>query len=404
MNKSRYQSITYVPYKQKLDGEIRGDHIEIVHEGQKITGVIMEREFRSIIVDITSPYWNASKGIALRDYHSSSLVFYDSHHKWAAKDLLLNLYLDCKHAYENADPAFWENELYSKFYLREYVPYDELSDDERFYGPQIAKEDMDLYYESREHINWPDLCNSYKRKRLHFIGKLNEEDERNFPDSSVRGNMVEIMHEGQKVRGEIVKRDSFELQVRIRYPYDGIVESASVNNEPYPPYHIRYKGFDYEAGDLAAKRVLRQIYRRCRTMQKHLDDLLAGYEEYKKLMALEEEKEDRKKANLELQEANKKLSEIRDDLREGKIRPEDYRELRRPFAVKKTQMQRIVKIDRRAIYNEAFKKVINIPVFKVPHKYIFDVVENPEIIRGKYSLESVPPWFSMKLKSHEYTY
>jgi len=109
------------------------------------------------------------------------------------KDLLLNLYLDCKHAYENADPAFWENELYSKFYLREYVPYDELSDDERFYGPQIAKEDMDLYYESREHINWPDLCNSYKRKRLHFIGKLNEEDEKNFPDSSVRGNMVEIM-------------------------------------------------------------------------------------------------------------------------------------------------------------------------------------------------------------------
>jgi len=85
MNKSRYQSITYVPYKQKLDGEIRGDHVEIVHEGQKITGVIMEREFRSIIVDITSPYWNASKGIALRDYHSSSLVFYDSHHKWAAK-------------------------------------------------------------------------------------------------------------------------------------------------------------------------------------------------------------------------------------------------------------------------------------------------------------------------------
>ncbi len=404
MNKSRYQSITYVPYKQKLDGEIRGDHIEIVHEGQKITGVIMEREFRSIIVDITSPYWNASKGIALRDYHSRVFVFQDYHHEWTVKELLLNLYLDCKHAYENADPAFWENELYRKFYLRKYVPYERLSDDERFYGPQIAEEDMNFYNESREHINWPDRCNSYKRNRLHFLKKLYEEDEKSFPDSRVWGNIVEIMHEGQKVRGEIMKRTADELKVRIRYPYDGITETSALEPHRYPPQQSRYKGLDYEPGELAAKRLLRRIYRRCRTMHMHLNDIIAAYDEYKELMALEEEKEERKEALLELQEANKKLTEIRDDLREGKIRPEDYNELRRPFANKRKQMQKIVKINKGTIYQEAFRKLIGIPVFKQPQKYIFEVAKNPMIIRGEYSLESVPPWFSVKLKSHEYTY
>lgn len=397
-----YQTLSRFPYSSFPVGGVKGQYIEIFHGDQKITGVIMQRDSQSVIVDITSPYWNASKGMIASTMFKNEYQFDESTQVLIAKDLLLKLYVDCKHAYDRADPAFWENEEYSKFYLREYVPYERLSREERFFGPQIREEDFALYLESRRHILWPSTSGSYIRARIKYMKELKEKDEREFPDSRFLGNLVEITHEGQRVQGEIIRRDCNQISVQIRYPYDGLIERRTNKFIIYDPSQSHFSNFDYEGGELMAKRLLKLIYERASVMEKHLDNILAAYEEYERLIELEKSQDERKAASEELEKIQLKLRQLRNDLHEGKIKKEDYHKARAPYKRKVRELHKIAHVRRGPIYEKAFAELLRIPQFKEPHKHTFDVGKNPEIITGNYKLEAEPDWFVPNNEDYKY--
>lgn len=396
MKRTPYETITYMPYEKHVIGDIKGQYIEIFVDKQKVTGIIMEREFRSVIVDITSPYWNASRGIVTGAYLSNEFYMNDRIQEIVAKDLLRKLYLDCKHAYENADPSFWENEEYSKFYLRDLVPYEKHSGNEKLFGPQVSEEERDLYLESRKHITWPNTSFSYMRERLDYIRECKQIEKRDFPDSKVWGNLVEITCDGQRVQGEIITRKLNDLAVRIRYPYDGFIEKVGKQSLLCPYSKKRYKGYNYEGGELAAKKLLRTLYLRGQMLEEHLDEILTAHEEYTRLMAIAKSRPGNKKAAQELEIIYAKMSKLRRHLREGLIDIEDYRKIRASYKQERFRLRSNIKVDKGAIFNEAFKNLQNKKAFRQAQHHIFQVAENPEIITGKHALNTMPSWFSLK--------
>lgn len=396
MNNSKYNSIIYFPFKHRYAGTVKGRYIEIPHEGGKITGMIMEMEHRSFIVDITSPYWNASKGFVINPFPVHNVVFsreLDATNILMAQSLLIDLYLDCKHAYENADPAFWENKDYSRFYLRESVPYEEQSELDRNYGPQIAPEDYELYLESLKHINWPKRIYSYRREELSFITQQEAENARKFPGSRFEGNLVEIEVEGQKVQGEILKRDNDAIEIKIRYPYDGLTEVIKNRHDTFPPHHNRFKGLQYSAGALHAKEALQSIYLKAREMDTHFALLQTAYQDYLKLLQEHREAPERLAAEQELLQVRSQLQEKRNELRDGICDIAEYGRQCQPLRAKRHKLSKLVKIDTKALYHVAFQEIHDLRYFRTPHKYIFDALKNPNIIKGEYNYAKYPTWF-----------
>ena len=66
-----------------------------------------------------------------------------------------------------------------------------------------------------------------------------------FPIAAL-GNLVEITHEGQRVQGEIIRRDCNQISVQIRYPYDGLIERRTNKFIIYDPSQSHFSNFDYE--------------------------------------------------------------------------------------------------------------------------------------------------------------
>lgn len=182
-------------------------------------------------------------------------------------------------------------------------------------------------------------------------------------------NIIKLEVGEFKILGKITKRNWPEVEVEIMSPYQGLKWLS-----PAIPLGMRqFKDYSGSDGDLKAIEMLSDLYRFCKYVDENLPKLKQTLQEYEEAVHYAGNVEPRVVKKKELtRELRGEMSELRKDLKAGKIDSKDYPPLFTPLKRKVKDLMFETEVDTLRVFEKSFAAYEHTPIFKVDYEVVLE--------------------------------